>query len=200
MNKSNLPIDIRQLKSEIESLNNFVKNKMDLDFSSKYSLREKFKLVKKLKNDSEEIHWTSLLKITLLGGAVINLISALFNMSTSSLLLSGAGFGLVFLVSKLIDLSRFETNKNTILEEEKKISAQKLEISTDEVISLSLHLNENEKEKFVKMVEKTGNATIEDVNIILSEKVKLYDKVSPGEEKRLKTEEFKKAIYQTSDM
>lgn len=200
MAKNNLPVDIRQLKSEIESLKNFVNNKMDMDFSPKFSLREKFKMMKKFKNKSEEIHWTTFVKGLLFGGAIINFVSALFNMSFASMSLAACGFLLAFITSKLIDMSRFEANRDIIINEEKKNTATKLEISTEDVVSLSLHLNEEEKEKFVKKVEKTGSATIEDVNIILSEKVKLYDKIAPGEETRMKAEEFKKALYQTVNM
>lgn len=200
MAKTNLPVDIRQLKSEIESLRNFVNNKMELDFSPKFGLREKFKLLKKFKNKSDEVHWTIFIKSILFGGALINLISAIFNMSFASMSLAAAGFFLAFITSKLIDMSRFEANKDVIVSEEKQVIASKLEISNEDVISLSLHLTEDEKEKFVKKVEKTGSATIEDINIILADKVKLYEKVAPGEEVRIKAEEFRSAMYKTSSM
>lgn len=200
MAKTNLPVDIRQLKSEIESLRNFVNNKMELDFSPKFGLREKFKLLKKFKNKSDEVHWTIFIKSILFGGALINFISAIFNMSFASMSLAAAGFFLAFITSKLIDMSRFEANKDVIVSEEKQVIASKLEISNEDVISLSLHLTEDEKEKFVKKVEKTGSATIEDINIILADKVKLYEKVAPGEEVRIKAEEFRSAMYKTSSM
>lgn len=200
MAKTNLPIDIRQLKSEIESLKNFVNTKMEVDFSPKFGLREKFKMLKKFKNKSDEVHWTFFLKGVLFGGALINFISAIFNMSVTSMSFAAAGFLFAFITSKLIDMSRFEVNKDLILKEEKSIVSKKLEISNEDVISLSLHLTEDEKEKFVKKVEKTGSATIDDVNIILAEKVKLYEKVAPGEEMRIKAEEFKEAMYKTTSM